>query len=98
MAYKSLILFFIFGAGKVYSAACCGGGAGLPNLITGDYRSQVSVVASNSAVTHTADNKGNFIKRDKDNKEVKEGVTLKAAYLLSELWQLGLEIPIINLW
>ncbi|MFT6632094.1 MAG: hypothetical protein ACJAS4_002056 [Bacteriovoracaceae bacterium] len=98
MAPKSLIfipLFFLLNL-EAMSAACCGGGAGLPNLITGDYQSQLSFVGSNSAVTHTVNNDGKFIKRDKDNEEVKEVFTLKAAYLFSELWQAGFEIPVIK--
>jgi hypothetical protein len=96
VANKLITLIFLFSSLEAISAACCGGGAGLPNLITGDYRSQFSIVGSNSAVTHTADDEGNFIRRDKENQEVKEVLTLKVAHLFSELWQAGFEVPLIK--
>jgi hypothetical protein len=94
MAYKSLVFLTItLFAQDVLAAACCGGGASLPNLITGDFKAQVSVLASNSAVTHSIDKEGGFNKRNNDSREVSESMTIMSAYQLDDLWQVGLTIP-----
>jgi hypothetical protein len=91
MGIKSLTTLCFFVSLDVFSAACCGGGASLPNLITGDYQAQVTLNASNSAVTHRVDGDGNYIKSS--NNEVTDSLTLMSAYQFSELWQIGISIP-----
>lgn len=79
---------------NLFAASCCGGGASLPNLITGDYRAQFTINLSNSGVTHTTNDNGDFIRRDSSNLEVSETMTLMAAYQFSNLWQAGISIPV----
>lgn len=96
MANKFIATFFLILTGNSFGAACCGGGAGLPNLITGDFRSQFSFVGSNSAVTHTINNEGKFLERESGNEEVKESFTLKVAHLIEDFWQVGIEVPFVQ--
>lgn len=93
MGYIPLVLFSFLLSFHALSAACCGGGASLPNLITGDFKSQITINFSNSAVTHSVDASGDFIPRDKSTQEVTETATLMGSYQFSQLWQIGASIP-----
>lgn len=95
MANKPLTLFLLsLFSVDAFSAACCGGGASLPNLITGDFKAQMTMSASNSAVTHSVDEDKNYKLRDKNSREVSESLTLMGAYQFDDFWQVGLSIPI----
>jgi hypothetical protein len=91
MGFKSLVYISCLISLEAFSAACCGGGASLPNLITGDFKAQLTLNASNSAVTHRVDSDGNYIKSDKN--EITESLTLMGAYQFDDLWQVGVSIP-----
>lgn len=78
---------------EVLASACCGGGSSLPTLITGDYQGQLVLSGSNSAMTHDSTVQGKLRKRDGNNQEVIETLTLSAAYLVSPYWQVGLTLP-----
>ena len=69
MAYQ-FVIFLFFVSTQAFSAACCGGGVGLPNIITGDYKAQYGFSYANKAVTHTTSETGDFLSRDKNNKEI----------------------------
>lgn len=95
MARKSLVLILTtLCSAEAFCAACCGGGASLPNLITGDFKAQMTMSASNSAVTHSVDEGGHYKKRDKNSREVSESLTLMGAYQFDDLWQVGVSLPI----
>ena len=94
MGSRSVITIFLLLATPLANgSACCGGGSSLPTLITGDYRGQVVLTGSNSAVTHDTSVSGKIDKRDGSNQETTETIVLSASYLLSPLWQIGLTIP-----
>lgn len=93
MALRALVLIFSFSSLGAFGAACCGGGASLPNLITGDHKSQVSLNFANSAVTHNVASSGKFVQKDDSSQEITETITLRAAYAFSELWQAGFSAP-----
>lgn len=97
MAYRLIAYIFILSLSHdAFSAACCGGGAGLPNIITGDYKTQIGFSYSNSAVIGTADGDQEVVERSGENREVKEVVNFKMAHLLSDYWQVGLELPYLQ--
>ncbi len=95
MAYQ-FIIFLLFFSTNAFSAACCGGGIGLPNLITGDYKAQFGLSYANKVVTHTVTENGDFIARSKNNREVKETITFKGAVQIKDYFQLGVEAPYIT--
>ena len=93
-SFKLVFVLFLTAFTKtLFAASCCGGGASLPQLITGDYRAQLALVGANSAVTHYANEDSLISERDVTNQEVSESLTLSATYLLSPYWQMGLRLP-----
>ncbi len=95
MAIKSITLLFLqfFISQSLYAAACCGGGSSLPSLITGDYRAQLSLAATNGAVTHDVNRDSAIKERNSNNQEVNEAMVLSGAYLINSLWQVGFSVP-----
>lgn len=91
---KSLFFILSLYCANSLGASCCGGGASLPNLILGDYKAQMGISGFNSAVTHRADSDGEIYSQSSESEEVKEGVTIKGAYLYSEYLQFGAELPL----
>lgn len=85
------VAFFL--ASTAHGASCCGGGAGLPTLITGDYRGQIGLFASSTIIKSDSNAEGKVAKRGKNNHEMSEVFSLSAAYLVSPLWQVGITIP-----
>lgn len=95
MAFRSLVFLTLSLISiKGYPAACCGGSSSLPTLITGDYKGQVVLNASNAAVTHDSSEQGTLRKRGANNKEVIETLSLSGAYLVSSYWQVGATLPV----
>ena len=94
MAYKFITYGLVLLSTQLMGAACCGGGANLPNLIVGDYKAQFSFSASHSAVTHSVDSDGKFIKRNKSNQEFSETFNFMGAFQFSDFWQAGVTLPI----
>ena len=94
MGLKSLIsVFLLLPFHQVMGAACCGGGASLPTLITGDYRGQAVLSGSNAAITHDSNANGSINKRNGNNQEIIEVLTLSTSYLVSPYWQIGMTLP-----
>lgn len=94
MGNRTLIsIFCLIFSLEVMGAACCGGGVALPSLITGDYRAQLILNMSNSAVTHSANDKHQITKRSGENQEVVETMSLSGAYLISPYLQVGGTLP-----
>ncbi len=87
-----LVIFLFFKS--TFGASCCGGGSSMPSLITGDVKTQISAVASNSATTEQTDSDGNLI--GVRNSQVRESLVLSGSYLLGSYWQIGVTLPLIK--
>ncbi|RLA62674.1 MAG: hypothetical protein DRQ88_08860 [Epsilonproteobacteria bacterium] len=96
MGIRTLTFLLLIISFKSFGASCCGGGVIMPLLITGDYRAQFNFTASNSAVTYSVGEDGDFQKRDGTNQEVINTFTLRGAYQISDYLQLGLSLPLQN--
>lgn len=79
----------------VWAAACCGGGFASPSLISGDHKGQFTTTYSLIEVTiDSVDSRGIWNKW-KDHQKV-HTLRIEGAYLLSDRWQVGITIPVIQ--
>jgi|GEM_PF-814827 len=94
LIFSAFFFLELLNPSTVFGAACCGARATLPNLIVGDYRTQWNISWANAAITHQASSAGQVSKRQGNNQEVQETISLSGAYLISDLWQIQSQIPI----
>lgn len=94
MIYWFLITFSGLFAQNAHAAACCGGGYGMPSLITGDERAQLTSVVSYSEVK--ADVYTNGLWRKRDESESTNTVKLEGAHIFLDRWQAGFSVPAIQ--
>jgi hypothetical protein len=80
---------------RAQAAPCCGGGALLPSLITGDDRAQLTVTASQGAIIGDAPAQGVPVFRADGNAESTRALKLEGAAILAERLQAGLAVPVI---
>lgn len=95
----SLLLFssfvFLGAAESAHAAACCGGGFAAPALLIGDDRLQLtSSYAFNEVVIDNVDSQGFWRTRDEHQKV--QTLRFEGATLLSDLWQIGASVPVIQ--
>lgn len=77
-------------------AACCGGGNLFPSLIAGDASGQVTATTSYSHTFADAPVTGAAVTRAADDFETRSTLKVDAAVLLSDLWQVGVSVPIVR--
>jgi len=93
---KKILLLLLILNFKSFGAACCGGSTAIPSLITGDNQGQVSFSISKSKVIGQTYGKSEPVFFN-DNKNYQTNtLSIKGAYLLSSLWQLGVEGAFIS--
>jgi hypothetical protein len=81
------------------AAPCCAGSTALPSLITGDEAQLMVLALSYGDVIGDAPGAGKGIPVFRDsysNKEARQNITFNFATLLSDRWQFGTSIPIIQ--
>ncbi|MBS1960366.1 MAG: hypothetical protein JST80_12890 [Bdellovibrionales bacterium] len=77
------------------AAACCGGGFASPTIIAGDQASQFTLsYGFNSVVVDNVDSEG-YWRRWDEHQQV-QSFRIEGATLLSDRWQAGLAIPMIQ--
>lgn len=80
---------------NAWAAACCGGGSTAPSIISSDDKAQLSTSYSYSEVViDNVDTNG--IWRSWDTHQQIETFRIEAAHLISDLWQAGIAVPIIQ--
>ena len=89
-----LILFFSFWIKEVFGAACCGGTANIPSLISGDDSSQISTTLISSQIVAEAPVGGCIKYRKSNDQETAQTLKIDGATLLSDRWQTGFTVPI----
>lgn len=92
-----ILLVFIFCTSLMIdfsmAASCCGGGGGGVSLITGDFRSQMSITAGYSSVIGDVTDQGDAVFRHPKNQEYSQDLKLDYSYLISPFVQAGASIP-----
>lgn len=79
----------------VWGAACCGGGFAAPSIISGDEKAQITTSYSLTEVTiNNVDSRG--IWRKWDEKQQVMVMQLEGAHLISDRWQMGMALPVIQ--
>ncbi|MCB0341709.1 MAG: hypothetical protein H6626_07590 [Pseudobdellovibrionaceae bacterium] len=81
-------------ASPAWSASCCGGGTSFPSLISGDFEWQFSSSLSSSQVLADSNISGTTIARTDDFRLSSNTLSLMGSYLLSDLWQVGIVLPV----
>jgi hypothetical protein len=78
-----------------FAAACCGGGFASPAIIAGDDKAQVTLsIAQTRVIIDSVDSTG--IWRKSDVHQQVQVTKLEAAHILSDRFQLGTSIPVIE--
>lgn len=90
------LLFFLSltTTSSAIAASCCGGGFSIPALILGDDRAQITSTYSYSNVSDDVLGNGRWLKRNDEN--LSQTLKLEGATLLSDSWQGGFSLPLIN--
>jgi len=81
------------------SAPCCAGSSALPSLITGDEARMIGLSVSYGDVIGDAPGAGRGLPVFRDSYssiEVRQNMTLSFATLLSDRWQIGTSIPVVQ--
>jgi len=92
--FKLLFFLFLFFFGtKGFTAACCGGGASFPSLITGDVRTQFNFTIGRSNLLGKKLSSNNSTEWTLPNKSKTQKLTLEGAYLFDNFFQVGLTLP-----
>ncbi len=79
---------------SLQASPCCGSRSAMPNLITGDFRAQMGLAFSNSAITESSGIDGQITNKSNQSHEVQETLSLSTAYLFDPYWQLNLSVPV----
>ncbi len=91
----SVFLFSVLVPYRVWAAACCGGGVSMPALVVGDPQFKFSFgYTTSEIVIDNVDSQG--IWRVQDSHQKIQTMKMDAVQSLSELWQMGLSIPVIS--
>jgi hypothetical protein len=89
------LLSAFFNINEAWGAACCGGGFASPSLISGDDKAQLTTsISFTDVVVDNVDSKG--IWRSWDEHQNVQVMRVEGAHILSDLWQLGFSLPIIQ--
>ncbi len=95
--YASLfIVSLLLNPYRINAASCCGGGASFPSLILSDDKTQLGLSASFAKVIGDVPYKGKAIFRAPSDDEWIHTYTLDATTLLSDRWQMGLNLPLVK--
>lgn len=90
-----LLLSSFLAGSLAWGAACCGGGFAAPSLIAGDDRGQLSTSLSfNEIVIDNVDSQGIW-RRWSEHQKV-QNLRLEGAHILSDRWQAGFVIPVVQ--
>lgn len=95
-----ILLFFIslFNS-QTFAAPCCAGSGALPSLITGDEARSVGVSISAGSVVADAAGAGKGLpvfRDDQSNRELRRNLTINGATLISDRWQVGASVPVVQ--
>jgi hypothetical protein len=82
------------GSTQARAAPCCGGGATIPSLITGDDQYQLTLSTSYGSVVGDAPATGTAIFRSPQDNEVSQNTELSGARLVSDRAQMGFSLPV----
>lgn len=92
---KLLFAFVFSSSAPAWGAACCGGAVAASALISSDNRAQLSSSLSRTEViVENVDSRGIWQKADSPLKT--QTLTLEGAHLISDRWQLGASLPVIQ--
>ncbi len=84
--------FVFFYTQKIFAAACCGGSIAAAGVISGDNKAQLTTSLSRSEVV--ADVYADEYWRKRETPENSETLRIEGAFLLSDRWQAGLNVPV----
>jgi hypothetical protein len=87
------VLAFSFFALQTHALSCCGGNFALPALITGDERLLVTTTASYDTPSAQVLDSGIWRGTPPEHLEI---LTLNGAYAISDRWQAGVTLPVIQ--
>ncbi|MCO5113392.1 MAG: hypothetical protein M9899_10630 [Bdellovibrionaceae bacterium] len=91
----NVALHFFLSTSEAFAAACCGGGFAAPSIISGDEKAQfTSSYSFTDVVINTVDARG--IWRKWDEKQSVMVMQLEGAHLVSDRWQVGAVVPVIQ--
>ncbi|MBI3554827.1 MAG: serine protease spb1 [Deltaproteobacteria bacterium] len=89
-------LLALLSSGVAMAAPCCGGGSGIPALITGDDGAQLGASLSQASVIGDAPAEGMPVFRSTNDSEVTQAFRLDGAYRISDRFQAGAVVPLIR--
>jgi hypothetical protein len=78
------------------AAPCCAGNAAAPLIISGDEQAQLSVLVSHSSVIGDVEGEGEPVFWNGDQHLITQTVRVDGAILLSDRWQVGAMIPLVQ--
>jgi hypothetical protein len=93
---RLLAVLSLFFAADAFAAACCGGGAAFPNLILGDFKSQLGLSASYGDVIGSVSAAGQSVFRRSDNLDLTDAYRLDGSLLAGDYWQLGASVAMVG--
>ncbi len=94
-----ILLLFIGLISDAKAAPCCAGSSAIPSMITGDEAGMVSLAFSVADVVGDAAGAGKGLpvfRDEKSGKELRQNLSLNVASLISDRWQVGASIPLIQ--
>ncbi len=94
MNWFCLLVFSFFLNENVQASACCGGSFASPATITGDDKAHFSSSISYSEIK--SDVGANGLWRRRSENESSQTLRLEGAHILSDRWQAGIGVPIIQ--
>lgn len=83
-------------APSAFAAACCAGNSAAPSILSSDDAAQLSISAARGTVIGDAPAQGIPVFRNDGSSEVTTTYLLSGAMLLSDRWQAGAAIPLVN--
>ena len=89
----------LFLGNSVEAAPCCAGSTALPSLITGDERTMINASVAYGDVIGDAPAAGKGIPVFRDalsKREIRKTMNLGVATLISDRWQMGASIPVVQ--
>jgi len=93
-----LFLFILF-TQSATAAPCCAGSSALPSIITGDEARFIGLSVSNGEVVAdvAGAGKGLPVFRDsQSNQEIRRNISINLATLISDRWQVGASVPVVQ--
>lgn len=86
--------YLLFNINWAHSAACCGSGFVAPSIITTEDRAQIAFSLNQSKIHADVNTKSQWTRRS-DN-DITRTYKFEAAHLISDRWQMGGSLPIIE--